>query len=273
MTKPLPSINLKNLVRQVITEQRHSYILESPRTLEEGVYDPAILKAIFTAGGPGSGKSFTADAIFGARGPKGKPYFENASFLGGGLKYINSDRFFEKELEKAGIDPGDLAKIEKEDPELWNKIQGRSPESLRSIAKGNLETLRKFLEVGRLGLMIDGTGRDFDKMAREKARAEELGYDTFMIFVDTSLPVALERNAKRERVLPEKSVKDLWQQVQDNKDRYEALFGDNFVIVDNTKYGPPPQEVVKALNRFVQEPVQNPAGQAWMENELTKKKR
>ena len=40
MTKPLPSINLKNLVRQVITEQRHSYILESPRTLEEGVYDP-----------------------------------------------------------------------------------------------------------------------------------------------------------------------------------------------------------------------------------------
>ena len=127
MTKPLPSINLKNLVRQVITEQRHSYILESPRTLEEGVYDPAILKAIFTAGGPGSGKSFTADAIFGARGPKGKPYFENASFLGGGLKYINSDRFFEKELEKAGIDPGDLAKIEKEDPELWDKIQGRSP--------------------------------------------------------------------------------------------------------------------------------------------------
>ena len=45
------------------------------------------------------------------------------------------------------------------------------------------------------------------------------------------------------------------------------------VIVDNTKYGPPPQEVVKALNRFVQEPVQNPAGQAWMENELTKKRR
>jgi len=131
MTKPLPSINLRNLVRQVITEQRHSYILESPRTLEEGVYDPAILKAIFTAGGPGSGKSFTADAIFGARGPKGKPYFENASFLGGGLKYINSDRFFEKELEKAGIDPGDLAKIEKEDPELWDMLTTDTPNNLK----------------------------------------------------------------------------------------------------------------------------------------------
>ena len=272
MTKPLPSVNLRQLVRQVITEQRHSFILEAPRQLEEGVYDPGILKAVFTAGGPGSGKSFTADAIFGARNSKGKPYFQNASFLGGGLKYINSDRFFEKELEKAGIDMGKLDQIEKEDPELWDKIQGKEADSLRNVAKGNLATLRNFLEAGRLGLMVDGTGRDYDKMVREKARADDLGYDTFMIFVDTSLPVALERNANRERVLPENAVKDLWQQVQDNKERYERLFGDNFVVVDNTKYGPPPQEVVKALNQFMREPVQNPAGKAWVSNELTKKK-
>ena len=272
MTKPLPSVNLRQFVRQVITEQRHSFILEAPRQLEEGVYDPGILKAVFTAGGPGSGKSFTADAIFGARNSKGEPYFQNASFLGGGLKYINSDRFFEKELEKAVIDMGKLDQIEKEDPELWNKIQGKEADSLRNVAKGNLATLRNFLEAGRLGLMIDGTGRDYDKMVREKARADDLGYDTFMIFVDTSLPVALERNANRERVLPEKAVRDLWQQVQDNKERYERLFGDNFVVVDNTKYGPPPQEVVKALNKFMREPVQNPAGKAWVSNELNKKK-
>ena len=64
---------------------------------------------------------------------------------------------------------------------------------LVSIAKGNLETLSLFMKLVGLGMLIDGTGRDFDKMAREKARAEDLGYDTFMIFVDTSLPVALER--------------------------------------------------------------------------------
>ena len=28
--------------------------------LKEGVYDPGIFKAIFTAGGPGSGKSYDA---------------------------------------------------------------------------------------------------------------------------------------------------------------------------------------------------------------------
>ena len=178
----------------------------------------------------------------------------------------------EKELEKAGIDMGKLDQIEKDDPELWNKIQGKQADSLRNVAKGNLATLRNFLEAGRLGLMVDGTGRDYDKMVREKARADDLGYDTFMIFVDTSLPVALERNANRERVLPEQAVRDLWQQVQDNKERYERLFGDNFVVVDNTKYGPPPQEVVKALNKFMREPVQNPAGKAWISNELAKKK-
>ena len=97
------------------------------------------------------------------------------------------------------------------------------------------EMIKSVKENTDIPLIVGGGIRSVDT-AREKARAEELGYDTFMIFVDTSLPVALERNAKRERVLPEKAVKDLWQQVQDNKDRYEALFGDNFVIVDNTKF-------------------------------------
>lgn len=274
MTMPLSSDSLRQYVRQVITERRHSSILEAPRTLEEGVYDPNILKAVFTAGGPGSGKSFTADAIFGARNSKGKPYFDNASFLGGGLKYVNSDRFFERELERAGIDPSDLARIEQEDPELWDKIQSVSdPSSVRNIAKGHLSILRRFLESGRLGLLVDGTGRDYEKMVREKQHAEDMGYDTYMIFVDTSLPVALERNANRNRVLPEKAVRDLWQQVQDNKARYEELFGANFVSVDNTEYGPPPQQVVKSLNRFMAEPIRNAAGQAWIQAELEKKAR
>ncbi len=33
--------------------------------LTEGVYDPGIFKAVFTAGGPGSGKSYTASTLFG----------------------------------------------------------------------------------------------------------------------------------------------------------------------------------------------------------------
>ena len=54
----------------------------------EGVNDPAIFKAVFLAGGPGSGKSFIV----------GK-----TSLKALGFRLINSDDAFEKGLKKAGI--------------------------------------------------------------------------------------------------------------------------------------------------------------------------
>lgn len=275
MTKPLPSVNLGHLVRQVITEQRHSSILCAPKVIQEGIYDPGILKAVFTAGGPGSGKSYLADVIFGVRTPNAKPFFENASFVGAnGLKYVNSDRFFERELSKLGINPKDLRDIaELPSDELWDIVQSAAePESARNIAKGHLQKLRGLYEQGRLGMLIDGTGGKYDKMAREKSLADAMGYDTYMLFVDTSLPVAIERDAKRSRTLGPEIVESIWQNVQDNKERLKELFGDNFAIVENSVYGPPPQEVVKEINKFVEAPVQNPIGQAWIQGELAKKK-
>jgi predicted kinase len=275
MTKPLSSANLRQLVRQVITERRHSSILCAPKVIQEGVYDPGILKAVFTAGGPGSGKSYLADVVFGVRTANAKPFFENASFIGAnGLKYVNSDRFFERELGKLGINPKDLQDIsDLPSDELWDIVQsGDEPESARSIAKGKLKKLRGYFEEGRLGMLIDGTGGKYDKMVREKNLAESMGYDTYMLFVDTSLPVAIERDAKRERTLGPEIVESIWQNVQDNKERFKELFGDNFAVVENSVYGPPPQEVIKSLNSFVDSPVENPLGQAWIQGELEKKK-
>lgn len=276
MTKPLSSANLRQLVRQVITERRHSSILCAPKVIQEGVYDPGILKAVFTAGGPGSGKSYLADVVFGVRTANAKPFFENASFIGAnGLKYVNSDRFFERELGKLGINPKDLQDIsDLPSDELWDIVQsGDEPESARSIAKGKLKKLRGYFEEGRLGMLIDGTGGKYDKMVREKSLAESMGYDTYMLFVDTSLPVAIERDAKRDRTLGPEIVESIWQNVQDNKERFKELFGDNFAVVENSVYGPPPQEVIKSLNSFVDSPVENPLGQAWIQGELEKKKR
>ena len=53
---------------------------------------------------------------------------------------------------------------------------------------------------GRLGMVVDGTGRDYDKIKNQVAQLRQLGYDCYMIFVNTSLDVALERNSKRENV-------------------------------------------------------------------------
>ena len=275
MTKPLSSVSLRHLVRQVITEQRHSSILCAPKVIQEGVYDPGILKAVFTAGGPGSGKSYLADVVFGVRTANDKPFFENASFVGSnGLKYVNSDRFFERELDKLGINPKDLRDIaDLPSDELWNIVQSADePESARNVAKGYLKSLRNLYEEGRLGMLIDGTGGKYDKMVREKSLADAMGYDTYMLFVDTSLPVAIERDAKRSRTLGPELVEKIWQNVQDNKERFKELFGDNFAVVENSVYGPPPQEVIKSLNNFVDSPVENPLGQAWIQGELEKKR-
>jgi len=262
---------IKDLIREAI-EEKYSILLERPgrsNLINEGVFDEGILKVVFTAGGPGSGKSFLADLIFGVRDAAGKPYFKNASFLGRtGLKYVNSDKFFEKQLKDNNIDAGDLQRIEKEDPALWDQIQGASPKSLRNIAKGKLNMLKGFFESGRIGMLVDGTGGKYNKMVRQKEAAEALGYDTMLLFVDTSEEIAVERNANRERKLPEQKVRQLWSDVQNNKEGFQNLFGDKMVIVNNDKFGPPPEEVVEELNKFVSAPVQNPIGQVWIEDEL-----
>ena len=270
--------DLRDLIKEVVSsyqEEKLSWLLESPEVIEEGVFDPGILKAVFTAGGPGSGKSFVADMLMGARDlePPHQTYFEkNTSYLPSGIKYVNSDILFERGLKKMGINPKDLADIEGfPSEELWDIIQGDDPESIRNIAKGKLAVKRAFFEGGRLGVLVDGTGREYEKIARQKEKMEKLGYDTAMVFVNTSEEVAQQRNAGRDRVLPEKTITDLWNQVQNNMKAYAQLFGNNFTIVMNDKPGAPPDAAVKAVNDFVNAPVENKFGKAWIEGELERR--
>lgn len=116
--------------------------------ITEGVDDPGILKCVFMAGGPGSGKSFTAMEIFGIDKRL------KQSFSHTGLKTVNSDSAFEKGLKDNGIDPKNLAKIEKEDAELWDKISNND-DSIRNNAKRITQLQKKFYEAGRLRIIID----------------------------------------------------------------------------------------------------------------------
>jgi len=233
--------------------------------ISEGVDDPGILKCIFMAGGPGSGKSFTAMDIFGIDKKL------QSSFSATGLKQVNSDRAFETLLKRNGIDPKDLARIEKEDKELWDKIT-KDPGSMRTKAKEITQKQKSFYEAGRLGMVIDGTGHRYPKIQKQKKHAESLGYDCYMVFVNTSLEVALERNKQRERVLPEPLVTKSWKDVQNNLGKFQNLFGGNFRIVDNTVYKPVSKEVVKAAQKFMRKPVYNKIGQKWIENAKALKK-
>lgn len=260
-------MKLKNLLTEAIVvdsmydiEQELLQIKESllEQMMLEGVDDPGILKCVFMAGGPGSGKSFTAMEIFGIDKKL------KSSFAASGLKSVNSDTAFEKGLKDNGINPKDLAKIEKEDAELWDKLTGNSPDSVRSKAKQITKQQQAFYEAGRLGMIIDGTGHDFGKIKKQKEKAEALGYDCYMVFVNTSLEVAKERNLKRDRVLPEKLLEKSWRDVQENLGKFQGLFSGNMTIVDNTVYKPIDKQVQKAINSYVGKPIKNRIGVKWI---------
>jgi hypothetical protein len=226
--------------------------------ITEGVDDPGILKCIFLAGGPGSGKSFTANEIFGV----GKGAFNSVS--AGGLKIVNSDSAFENALKKNGISPKELGTIEK-DSDLWDKIAGEdNPDSIRNKAKKITQKQQAFYEAGRLGMIIDGTGDEVTKIKKKVERAEALGYDCYMVFVNTSLEVAQARNKKRDRTLPEALVTQIWKACQENLGKFQTMFSGRFVIVDNTEYKPVAKSVQQQVDAFLRKPIYNQIGRKWI---------
>jgi predicted kinase len=222
--------------------------------IEEGVNDPGILKAFFMAGGPGSGKSWVATEIFGF--PKGGV---NSTSYATGLKTVNSDTTFEKMAREAGftLELGDI-----KDPDEWERLM-----AIRNRAKELTQKMQDNYMLGRLGLVIDGTGRDFAKIKSQRERLVELGYDTYMLFVNTSLEVALARNEQRDRSLPEEMVKQMWSDVQNNIGKYQKLFGVNRVlIVDNSTQGETEtlRQIEKLIMGELRKPVQNNIGKNWI---------
>ena len=127
---------------------------------------------------------------------------------------------------------------------------------------------------GRLGLIIDGTGRQSSKILRQKSSLEELGYDTYMIFVNTSIDVALERNEKRARSLQSSFVIKSWKDVQSNIGAFNNMFRKGFIVVDNNDADEDVfQSVWKRVQGLLRKKVTNTRAQNWIASELAKKKR
>ena len=83
-------------------------------------------------------------------------------------------------------------------------------------------------------MVIDGTGKDPEKIQKQSEHLRNLGYDTHMVFVNTSLDVAKERNKARERSLPDDEVEKMHRTVQGNIGHFQRHFGrEHMHIVDN----------------------------------------
>ena len=240
--------------------------------LNEGARDPGIFKAIFLAGGPGSGKSFVAQKLFGI------PEKINVSKTG--LKMVNQDSELEMLLKKyfgtTDIDNmpdelfQDLTGVDKKGKPVDYDTSG-----LRKFAKDlSQERLRLYTQ-GKLGVIIDGTGHKFAKIKKRRKELMDMGYDTYMVFVNTSLQIARERNEKRDRVVPDSIVRKSWEDVQANLGAFQGLFGgSNFMIVQNNKMLSDAQIkkhfkmlVSKGIDKFLKKPPKNKIAKKWIRRE------
>ena len=107
-------------------------------------------------------------------------------------------------------------------------------------------------------------------MVNQSSQLQQLGYETSMVFVNTSLTTAQERNRKRARSVPPSIVEKGWNDVQRNLNKFGKYFGKNFHVADNNT-GDDLTAVTKAVRRSISKKVDNPIASAWIANELKKK--
>ena len=115
--------------------------------LTEGVNDKSIFKAVFLAGGPGSGKDYVLDN----------------TLAGHGLTEINSDKALEFLMDKEGLDK----QMPEGEKEARDFVRGR--------AKNITELKQRLALTGRNGLIVNGTGDDHENVKRINADFENLG--------------------------------------------------------------------------------------------------
>ena len=211
--------------------------------LMEGVNDPAIFKAVFLAGGPGSGKSFVV----------GKTALKALGF-----RLINSDDAFEKGLKKAGLttDPEDIA-----------SAQGQAVRASAKAISGKIMTIA--LE-GRNGIVVDGTGKDYAKIKKQVDMLRGLGYAVHMIFVNTDLETAMTRNNSRSRSLPDDMVTKMWKDVQKNIGKFQGLFRNRMIVLDNSEGSDietSTLEAYKDIKTWAAKPPENSIAMKWIKGQ------
>ena len=246
------------------------YVAES--ILDEGINDPAKAKAVFMAGGPGSGKDWVM----------------SRTMDGHGMTEINSDSAFEHLMKMRNLDP----------------MMPRHQEHSRDVARGDAKKMTKEKErlalAGRRGVIINGTADDPEKIKTIKKHLEDLGYETKMLFVNTNNEVSRQRNIERGlnggRKVPDGTNKhgvpdgsrdirgEKWQSAQDAKDHLKKVFGDeHFIHVDNSddyrKVDPNKKkeidkqhtQIFKHIRQFVSTPSKSSAAKEWTKKEQEKR--
>lgn len=209
--------------------------------LNEGVNDPHIFKCIFLFGPMGAGKSTVATPLL----------------THTGLRSVNLDNFNEMWVKRGEVPTGHL-----------------SPDQLEKSWELTQKQQQNFVD-GRLGVIIDGSGRNPQTAVDVIEKLMPLGYDFMMIFVNVSEETSIARQKARAekqrqqwgagREVDPQLAKNTYQQVQANLGRYSAYFGPHkFVYIDNERT-PNLTDATKKVDKFLNAPVTNPEAVEWIQ--------
>ena len=200
--------------------------------INEGINDKGILKACFMSGSAASGKSWVVSKITsGSIQPR----------------IVNTDTWTEYYMQF--------------DPKYhWSEYSDK----IKQLTKKQLANYLNSM----LPLWIDGTSSNTSSVLRRKGILQAFGYDVAMIFVDTPVETAIERNKNRGRVVDEEFLKRAYEKTQKAKQYYSSEFR-HFLEVKNG-VGELTDEVIlkayKKMDSFFNSDVQNPIGKQLIED-------
>ena len=218
----------------------------------EGRNDPSIFHAVFMAGAPGAGKSFVSDWM--ALGPQL------------GYKVINSDMEFTRYMKDAGLTDDNGAVVLDPKKEFERGV-------IRTVAKRHTKSKQDHAVIGRLGLVIDGTGANASKVTGQKKTLEALGYECAMVYVSISLEDSIESDRQRgedgERTIGPELVTQKFKQLDKSIPKLKKSFGKMFFEIDNSVREKTPQIIRIVLNtitKWSKKMPRNKAAKTWMKN-------
>ena len=149
-------------------------------------------RAIVMIGGPGSGKTFIRNRDF------------------GDMDVLDSDQFKVTHPDYDPKDPGAL--------HAWSTVQ-LTRAFFAKIATGE-------------DFVLDGTGTSVERYATWMTQMSTAGYKVEIVYVKTTMAVALERNRNRERVVPEHIVREKHAVVATSFDILSG-YADTITVINN----------------------------------------
>jgi predicted ABC-type ATPase len=204
---------------------------------------PTSSKAIFMAGAPGSGKSTVINSL---------GLSDNFEIINPDDEYEDSKRENSLPFDKTtlvdeyrplkqayeeAVAQNDQAAIAEIEPE-YLRIRSILSADAKAFANARSAATARKKELMAKGenYLVDGTGGSFNEINAQVRRLRSIGYDVAMIYNDIDLDSSIARDISRGksggRRLGSKTVERSHGNVAKNKEKYQELFGQNFIYVN-----------------------------------------